>query len=149
VAALAWRTPLNIVIAGRHADVTDSMKAYAREKVEKLRKFFDRATSARVTLDSEHDTHRVEIVFEVPRGVSLVGKAEAPDMYAACDLAEQKLAAQLRRYKQRLNDHRGPRATAAEVGAAAGTPGAGPGAEPAPDDTVTYEDVIDRMRQGD
>ena len=100
---------MKIVIAGRHADVTDSMKAYAREKVEKLRKYFDRATLARVTLDMEHTACAAEIVFDVPRGVSLVGKAEAPDMYAACDLAEQKLAAQLRRYNERLNDHRGPR----------------------------------------
>jgi putative sigma-54 modulation protein len=133
---------LKIVIAGRHADVTDSMKAYAREKVEKLRKFFDRATLARVTLDMEHTAWQAEIVFDVPRGVSLVGKAEAPDMYAACDLAEQKLAAQLRRYNQRLHDHRGPRLPGADVetDGAAGRPG---------EDAVTYEDVIDRMRRGD
>ncbi len=138
---------MKIVIAGRHVDVTDNMKAYAREKVDKLCRYFDRATLARVTLDSEHTAHRVEIVFDVPRGVSLVGKAEAPDMYAACDLAEQKLAAQLRRYKQRLNDHRGPRMPGADV-AAAGTSGedaTGPSGE----DAQTYEDVIDRMRRGE
>lgn len=140
---------MKIVIAGRHADVTDSMKAYAREKVEKLRKYFDRATLARVTLDMEHTAYQVEIVFDVPRGVSLVGKAEAPDMFAACDLAEQKLAAQLRRFNERLNDHRGPRMPGADVeteGAAASTPGA----EAAPgEEAVTYEDVVDRMRRGD
>ena len=137
---------MKIVIAGRHADVTDSMKVYAREKVEKLRRFFDRATLARVTLDSEHDAFSAEMVFDVPRGVSLVGKAEAPDMYAACDLAEQKLAAQLRRYSQRLNDHRGPRIAGAEVEAAAGAQGT---PEANPEEAVTYEDVIDRMRRGE
>jgi len=138
---------LKIVIAGRHANVTDSMKAYAREKVEKLRKFFDRATLARVTLDSEHDAFSVEMVFDVPRGVSLVGKAEAPDMYAACDLAEQKLGAQLRRYKQRLTDHRGPRIAGAEVEVS--TTGGPAALEATPEDAVTYEDVIDRMRRGE
>lgn len=133
---------MKIVIVGRHVDVTEGMKTYARGKVEKLCKYFDRATLARVTLDTEHDSHQVEIVFDVPRGVSLVGKAEAPDMYAACDLAEQKLASQLRRYKQRLSDHRAPRRPAAEVGTASP-------AEGAPDEAVTYEDVIDRMRRGD
>jgi putative sigma-54 modulation protein len=133
---------LKIVIAGRHAGVTDGMKTYAKEKVEKLRRFFDRATMARVTLDTEKDSHRVEIVFDVPRGVSLVGKAEAPDMYAACDLAEQKLAAQLRRYKQRLNDHRAPRRPATAVGSEAAT-------ETASEESQTYEDVIDRMRRGE
>jgi putative sigma-54 modulation protein len=136
---------LKIVIAGRHADVTDSMKAYAREKVEKLRKFFDRATLARVAMDRERDVFRAEILFEVPRGVSLVGKAEAPDMFAACDLAEQKLAGQLRRYKQRLQDHRGPRMQGAEVAESA----AATGADTTGDESVTYEDVIDRMRRGE
>jgi len=69
-----------------------------------------------------------------------VGKAEAPDMYAACDLAEQKLAGQLRRYKQRLKDHhRGEKPATAEAAAPA----------PVVDQTETYEDVIERMRRGE
>jgi putative sigma-54 modulation protein len=118
------------------------MKAYAREKVEKLQRYYDRATLVRVTLDTERDSHRVEMVFDVPRGVSLVGKAEAPDMYAACDLAEQKLAAQLRRYKQRLTDHRGSRRATEEIASGEST-------EVPSEETVTYEDVIDRLRQGE
>ena len=141
---------MKIVIAGRHERVTEDMKAYARQKVEKLRKYFDRATMARATLDTERDTHRVEIVFDVPRGVSLVGKAEAPDMYAACDLAEQKLAAQLRRFNERLKEHRGRKAGGGQdrPPVVEGETGAeGPG--PAGDDALTYEDVIDRMRRGE
>ncbi|MHC5009842.1 MAG: ribosome hibernation-promoting factor, HPF/YfiA family [Planctomycetota bacterium] len=137
---------MNIAITGRHVGVTESMKAYAREKIEKLRKYFERATAARATMDIVHDSHEVEIVFEVTRGVRLVGKAEAPDMYAACDLAEQKLAGQLRRFKQRLTDHhRGERRTEVDV-----PPQAGEGAESVGDEApTTYEDVIERMRKGE
>ncbi len=132
---------MKIVITGRNVGVTDSMKAYAKDKVEKLQKYYDRATMAHVTMDVEHDTHCVEMVFDVPRGVRLVGKAEAPDMYAACDLAEQKLAGQLRRYKQRLTDHhRGERPVPAEEAAAPAAP---------QERAETYEDVIDRMRRGE
>ena len=131
---------MKIVITGRNDGVTDSMKAYAQEKIEKLRKYYDRATLAQVTLDVEHDTHFVEMVFDVPRGGRLVGKAQAPDMYAACDLAEQKLAGQLRKYKQRLTDHhRGEKPSPA----ATATPA------PAVDKTETYEDVIERMKRGE
>ena len=105
VAGPPRRRALKIAITGRHLGVTDSMRSYAREKVEKLERYFDRATQARVTMDVDHDTHRVEIVLDVVRGVSLVGKAEAPDMYAALDLAEQKLSQQVRRFNQRLKDH--------------------------------------------
>jgi hypothetical protein len=77
----------------------------------------------------------------VPRGSALVGKASAPDMYAAVDLAEQKLAMQVRRAKERREDHhRGRRPTPAKEGA-----------PPAPegDETLTYEDVTERLRRGD
>ena len=140
---------MKIVISGRHERVTEGMKAYARQKVEKLRKYFDRATMARATLDTERDTHRVEIVFDVPRGVSLVGKAEAPDMYAACDLAEQKLAAQLRRFNQRLKEHRGRKPGGGQVRPPVEVESGTEGPEPAGEDALTYEDVIDRMRRGE
>jgi putative sigma-54 modulation protein len=133
---------LKIIISGRHVGVTDTMKEYARTKVEKLVRFFERATSCRVTMDVDNLDHQVEMVIDVSRGVRLVGKAEAPDMYAACDLAEQKLAQQLRRYKERLTDHRrGERRL--EVDASAPEPA------PAVEREATYEDVIERMKRGD
>ena len=62
-------------------------------------------------------------------------------MYAACDLAEQKLAQQLRKHKERLRDHhRGERRT--EVDATAPI-------ETAQEPEATYEDVIDKMRRGE
>ncbi len=132
---------MKILITGRHVGVTESMKDYARAKAEKLGRFFDRATSCRVTMDVSHLDHSVEMVLEVSRGVTLFGKAEAPDMYAACDLAEQKLAQQLRKHKERLRDHhRGERRT--EVDASAPL-------EAKPEREATYEDVIDQMRRGE
>lgn len=129
-------------ITGRHVGVTESMKAYAREKVEKLGRYFDRVTQARVTMEIDHDRHRVEMVLEVTRGVSLVGKAEALDMYAACDLAEQKLAQQLRRFNQRLKDHHRGEGRGRAVGRATRPSG------PRTPTETTYEDVIEEMREG-
>jgi len=132
---------LKILINGRHVGVTEAMKAYAQAKAEKLGRYWDRATSCRVTMDIDNLDQSVEMVLEVSRGVSLVGKAEAPDMYAACDLAEQKLAQQLRKHKERLtNHHRGERR--AEV-----DPTAPP--EKTGEREATYEDVIEEMRSGD
>ena len=132
---------MKILITGRHVGVTESMKDYARAKAEKLGRFFDRATSCRVTMDVNHLEHMVEMMLEVSRGVTLVGKAEAPDMYAACDLAEQKLAQQLRKHKERLRDHhrgeRRPSPRKAEPDEVAG------------ETEATYEDVIDKMRRGE
>ena len=133
---------MKIMITGRHVGVTDAMKDYARSKADKLGQFFERATSCRITMDIDHLDHQVEMVLQVNRGVTLVGKAQAPDMYAACDLAEQKLAQQLRRYKGRLTDHhRG--AGRLQVDAS------NPGRPARPSSETTYEDVIEEMRGGD
>jgi putative sigma-54 modulation protein len=132
---------LKIIISGRHVGVTETMKAYARAKVEKLLKYYDRATSCRVTMDVDGLQHQVEMVLEVSRGGRLVGKADAPDMYAACDLAEQKLAQQVRRHKERLTDHhRGERRPDVDHTA--------PEEKPL-EREATYEDVIDRLRRGE
>jgi putative sigma-54 modulation protein len=129
---------VQILITGRHLGVTDAMKAYAREKVAKLERFFDRATSARVTMDVQHDSHVVEMQVDLVRGMSAVGKVEAPDMYAALDLVEQKVAMQLRRFNQRLKDHHRREGKPEEPAR---------GAE-VPDRTATYEDVIEDLRDG-
>ncbi len=134
---------MQITITGRHLGVTDAMKSYARTKVEKLLRFAGRATQAAVTMDVQHQDHEVEIVLDVPRGARLVVKAQAPDMYAAVDLAEHKLAMQLRKAKDRRQDHhRGERTPSA--GAPPAAAGAGPG-----EGLSTYEDVIERLRRGE
>ena len=61
-------------------------------------------------------------------------------------LAEQKLASQLRRFKQRLTDHHRGERPPPEPGGA----GTGPeGLAAESDEALTYEDVIDEMRRGD
>jgi putative sigma-54 modulation protein len=130
---------VRIQITGRHVGVTEAMKDYARDKVEKLERIYGRMTKVEVTLDAHPERKVVEIVAHANRGARLVGRAESPDMYAAVDLAEEKLARQLLRHKERMTDHH------REEGAApprAGGRGAASTAE------ETYEDVIDRLAEG-
>ena len=139
---------MKIQISGRHVGVTPAMKEYARTKVEKLLKFYERVTAATVTMNIAHNDHEVEMILVVSRGVRLVGRAEASDMYAACDFAEQKLAQQLRKHKERLTDHhRGERREEFDVTA---PPPAAPDRanEPESDREQTYEEVIDEYREG-
>lgn len=138
---------MRILITGRHVGVTEAMKEYAREKAAKLERIHERLTRVEVTMDVVHDTHRVEVVVDAPAGVRLVAKAQSPDMYAAVDLAEEKIARQLVRQKERLNDHHRGRESAAGPGAGRTIPG--PGASPPPGggggEEETYDDIIDRM----
>lgn len=134
---------MKITITGRHVGVTSAMKDYAHTKVEKLLKFFERVTTANVTMDIQHDDHQVEMILDVAGGVRLVGSANASDMYAACDLAEQKLAQQLRKHKERLTDHhRGERREQFDQTAPP------PSSEPPAEREQTYEEVMEDYREG-
>jgi len=133
---------VRIQITGRHVGVTEAMKAYAREKAEKLARVFDRLSHVDVVMDVVHGAHVVEMEAVGDRHTKLVAKVESPDMYAAVDLAEGKLLAQLRKHVNRLADHH--RAEGQKFLRGAG--GAPSGGAPAPGDE-TYEDVVDRMKE--
>lgn len=134
---------MRVLITGRHVGVTEAMKEYAREKIEKVEKIFGRLTKVEVTMEVGRDAHAVEVVAAAGGHQSFVAKAESPDMYAALDLVEEKLSSQLRRHKQKLTDHHRGEASMGSLPSGAvppGTKAGGSGEE-------TYEDVIDRMKE--
>lgn len=101
---------MKVTIVGRHFDVTPSVREYAESKVERLGRFFERLGDVRVTLGSEGQELTAEIVVGAPKGAQLVGEARGETVYAAVDLAIDKVERQVTRHKERLNDHRGGRA---------------------------------------
>ncbi len=125
---------MNIKITGRTEGVTKAMKKKASVKVAKLMKFYGRITWVDVKMDVEQQRNTVEVSAGLNRGATVVGKAESTDMYAAIDLATDKIARQLRRHKEKLSDHRPRRSE---------TP---PVVEDEEGQEPTYDDVIRELR---
>ncbi len=94
----------DIKITGRHVEVTDSMKDYAMEKISKVEKFINRIIDVNVIMDIQKLDHRVEIILTFG-SMKIKSAASSTDMYASIDKAVDKLAAQLRRYKSKIQDH--------------------------------------------
>lgn len=94
----------NVTVTGRHVHVTDAMKAYAEEKLEKLDRIGNRIIDVIVTMDIQKLDHRVEIIMKYGHTL-IVSTGSSTDMYASIDLAVDKLQTQLRKYKQRLKNH--------------------------------------------
>lgn len=136
---------MRIQITGRHVGVTEAMKTYAKEKVEKFASIYGRLSHVDVVMDVVHGSHIVEMEAVGDRHTRLVAKVESPDMYAAIDLAEGKLLAQLRRHVQKLSDHHRGEGQAF-LRTADGAP---PASAPAAPGDETYEDVIERMKEGE
>lgn len=92
---------MQINISGHHVEVTDSLKAYVSEKVEKLERHFDVITRADVTLTVEKLRQKAEGNVHIS-GHDLHASAESEDMYAAIDSLSDKLDRQLLKHKEKM-----------------------------------------------
>jgi putative sigma-54 modulation protein len=97
---------MQLNITFRHFDPIDSLKNYAKEKVERAEKYLDKAGEAHVVLSLERHLHHADITIHSGAFV-LRGREKSEDMYASIDLAMDKIERQLRRYKERLKNHHG------------------------------------------
>lgn len=91
---------------GRHIEVTDPVKAYLTERRDKLNRFFDRVHSLKIIISHDGANHTAEFIAHLVKGEMVVARGAAPDLFAAIDQASDRMEAQLRRYKEKLREHR-------------------------------------------
>jgi putative sigma-54 modulation protein len=104
-------------ISVRHGHLNEEIQQHIREKAAKLLHLFDRLTLIEVTVDLKKDTKSVEFVVQAEHKHDFVSREQNGDLLAAVDLALDKLQAQLRRYKEKIQDHRRDPATHDVAGA--------------------------------
>jgi putative sigma-54 modulation protein len=94
-------------ISARHGHLSPASQEKITEKVEVVRKFFDRLTAIGVTVDLEHrERPSVELRVRAEHHDEFVAVGEAESTFAALDSAIEKMEGQLRKFKERLKEHR-------------------------------------------
>jgi putative sigma-54 modulation protein len=99
--------------------LSDPVQQIIRDKAEKLLHFFERLTMIQVTVELRKDDRWVEFLVQAEHKHDFVARESNHDVLAAVDLALDKLEGQLRRYKEKIQDHRRTPST----GEVAGAPG--------------------------
>lgn len=97
---------MQIKISVRHGHISDATQQLIRDKAEKLLHYFERLTMIEVTVDMKKDQKWVEFLVQAEHKHDLVAHDSHADLMAAVDLALDKVALQLRRYKEKIQDHR-------------------------------------------
>lgn len=93
----------NITIVARHMDITEAIKNYALQKAQKVKKFFEWILQIQITLDIGGDnSHIVEMIVSISRAPAVVAVASNSDMYRAIDLVVDKVEAQLKKHKGKI-----------------------------------------------
>lgn len=100
---------LPIVVTGRHVEVTEAMRDYAKKKVEGLHLDYPRIIEAKVVLDVQkhHNQQKAEIILFCANHIVIEVDSTTTDIYASIDESISKIARRMRKYKTRmLKSHR-------------------------------------------
>ncbi len=95
---------MNLSVTGQHIEVTEPLKEYVEEKMNKLERHFDHVTDIHVILSVEKLRQQAEAILNLT-GTRIHAEAEEHDMYAAIDALTDKLDRQVIKHKEKLKDH--------------------------------------------
>ena len=103
---------MEVVVTGRHCEVTDRFREHVGEKLSRLEKHDHRIMRVHVEVDCEPNPrqHDKAVHLELTafsKGPVIRAEAAADHQMAALDLALDKMAAQMRRAADRRRVHRG------------------------------------------
>lgn len=96
---------MQINISGHHVELTDALRDYVNNKMEKLERHFDHITTTQVTLSVEKLRQIAEATVHVS-GADLFAQAESQDMYASIDALIDKLDRQILKHKGKQEGRR-------------------------------------------
>ena len=97
---------MQVAITCSHGNIKPELHEYITRKSEKLLTYFERVTQIQVTLDFIDDRVRSEVLVDAEHKHNFVAHAEGDDAGAVFDAALHKMEQQIRRYKEKVQDHR-------------------------------------------
>jgi putative sigma-54 modulation protein len=97
---------MQFAVTFRHMEPTDALKSYAKERMERVRKYLPDPIACHVVLSTERHNHRIDVNFQLHNGLSIAGHETTENMYSSIDLCIAKIERQVRKYKGKLEGMR-------------------------------------------
>jgi putative sigma-54 modulation protein len=98
---------VQIEISTRHGGLAPEQQQYLHDKAEKLLKYFGRLMAIEVAADHSKHGWEVEILVSAEHKHDFVAREASSTAEGAMDLCVHKIEQQLRRYKERVQHHKG------------------------------------------
>lgn len=95
---------MQINITGHHVEITDALKNYVTEKMQKLTRHFDHVTIAHTILSVEKQGQKAEATVHAS-GKDLFAEHTGDNMYAYIDGLVDKLDRQIIKHKEKIGSH--------------------------------------------
>ncbi|MBN2034502.1 MAG: ribosome-associated translation inhibitor RaiA [Deltaproteobacteria bacterium] len=94
-----------ITVTFRRMETTESLRAYAEEKLSKLKKYLDTPLEAHVVLEVEKFRHIADVTLNVD-GARIKAVEETEDMYSAIDQVMDKIEIQVKKLRAKVKNRR-------------------------------------------
>jgi ribosomal subunit interface protein len=94
---------MQLSVKGKQIDVGDALRTHVEKQLrDSVKKYFENTIDAHVTFSREGHLFRADITVHAGRGLTLQANAVANEPYPAFDLAAERIARRLRRYKKKI-----------------------------------------------
>lgn len=98
---------MNIHVTCRHMETSPALRDHATARVEESLSEFPRVEDVHVILDVERKiNHVAEVVVKAKNHAHAEAKETTTDMYASIDEAVEKVHRQLRKLRDKIQDHK-------------------------------------------
>jgi putative sigma-54 modulation protein len=88
----------------RHSDSSPALEAHVRDKLDRMKKYFIKATKIHVILTIEKSRHVAEVTLSENHR-TLYARDDSHDMYRSIDGVLAKIQRQLRKVKEKVRAH--------------------------------------------
>lgn len=97
---------MQVQVTGKHVDVGEALRTRVSDELKSnIEKYFDRGGGADVVVSREGNAFKVDCAVTLASGQQLTTHGVGGDAHMAFDVALEKMAKRIRRYKNRLKDH--------------------------------------------
>jgi len=95
---------MQVHITGRHVEITEGIREHVYGKVERTLIDFPRVEDVRIILELQKLLHTAEVLVQ-GKNIHVEGKSSSENMYTSIDEALEKAERQLRKLRQKVQDH--------------------------------------------
>ncbi len=98
---------MKIHLVARKVKLTQPIKDFIEARLSKLAEFVDNIVWAQVIVSVEKKIYSAEVIVHAGHQ-TMKAAAESDELYPAIDKAMTKMEAQVKKYKEKFSEHRGP-----------------------------------------
>ena len=95
---------MQVHITGRHVEITDGIRDHIYDKVERTLTGLSRIEDIRIILELQKIENIAEVLVQ-GKNLHVEGKASSENMYTSIDQALEKAERQLRKLRDKVQDH--------------------------------------------